>query len=82
MQMLFSLAIFLITIIFSIMGYLIKSKIERLDNDVYGIKSDMKEFKDNYLDRFEKLNNNINNSKIQILEKFHELELHLKNKKL
>jgi len=66
------------TAIVGLVAWLGKSKIDRIDADLKTLKDDMDEFKDNYLDRFEKVNKNINSSKEQILEKFHTLEMSLK----
>lgn len=75
----------LVGIVFGLIAWLGKSKVDRIDTDfkefkedVESIKNEMTEFKENYLDRFEKVNKNINSSKEQIIEKFHALELSLK----
>ena len=70
-------AILIFGIMVSIIGYLGKAKVARMDNDIYGLKVDMKEFKDNYLDRFEKINNNIADSKLEILDHIHKMEIRL-----
>ncbi len=60
--------------------YLLKTKVESLEQRLTNNEDDMVKFKDNYLDRFEKINKNINNSKIEILEKLHAFELHVTEK--
>lgn len=66
---------------FVIIGYLMKNRIEKSELDIKELKEEMSEFKDNYLSRFEKVNNGINSSKLEIIEKIHQLELSVKNKK-
>ncbi len=74
--------------LFAIILYLMKNKIENIEKSIKDVNdksennsAEIQEFKDNYLDRFEKINNNINKSKIEILEKFHSLEMHMINNK-
>lgn len=63
------------TTFFSIAGYLFKSKLEQMEVEINHLRDTQKEIQENYLDRFEKLNRTINSSKLEILEKFHKLEL-------
>jgi archaellum component FlaC len=77
----------LITIIGLIIGFLIKDKINTIEKNMQdlqmkytGLHAEMLEFKDNYLDRFEKINKNISESKLEILKEFHIAEMHLLEK--
>lgn len=69
----------------TLLAYLGKSKVEALEESIKqlwekieSVEAEMAEFRDNYLDRFEKVNHNITESKEQIIEKIHALEM--KNK--
>lgn len=70
-----SVVLFIFNILLGIIAYLLKSKIEAMETDVKNTKSEMKEIKDNYLDRFEKLNKNINDSKIEIVKELSKIYL-------
>lgn len=61
--------------------WLVKDKVSKIEGETKKALDEIREIKDNYLDRFDKVNTNINKSKIEILERFHNLELHLKNGK-
>ncbi len=68
-----------------LIGYLAKTNKERTDRDIETSRQDIKliwleikEFKENYLDRFEKVNTNINASREAILEMFHQLDKRIK----
>lgn len=68
-------AVFNITImiLFGIIGYLYKRNEDRLKE----IELEAKEIKTNYLSRFEMINKNINELKIEILEAVNELKIEI-----
>ena len=61
--------------ILAIIGYLAKNKIETMETELKQIKLDMEDFKMNYLDRFEKVNKTISDSKIEIIKALSDLEI-------
>jgi len=72
-------------IAFIIIGYLMKTKIEKIEKEIEkkgdkieSLEKDMSEFKDNYLSRFERVNESVNNSKLEIIDKIHQLELSIR----
>ncbi len=71
-----------ITTLLAVIGYFAKDKIERMEAELISIRNDVYEFRDNYLDRFEKVNKAVNDSREEIMEKLHHLELTLKNKQV
>ena len=75
MSYLLHISLFIFSTIFGIMGFLIRSKISEMENDIKNLEQQNKEIEENYLDRFDKLNKNINQSKIEILDRFHQFEI-------
>ena len=56
----------------------IEKEIEKKGDKIESLEKDMSEFKDNYLSRFERVNESVNNSKLEIIDKIHQLELSIR----
>lgn len=68
------------SVVVAVIGYLTTDKIQKMEKTISENKREIKEIKENYLDRFEKLNASVLSSKLEILEKFHEVQISLINK--
>ena len=71
----------------ALLGYLLKNRVDKMEKqiddmqkDIVKINHEMQEFKMNYLDRFQKVNSNIADSKLEIIEKLKDLEIKLTHK--
>lgn len=70
----------IIGVIIGVLGYLFRSRLERIERDIEILKKEQQEFKDNYLDRFEKVNKNINDSKLEIMKELNKLYIRIEGK--
>lgn len=73
------------TVVLGTISYLIKSKIDSMEADIEENKTEIKKFKDNYLDRFEKVNKKIEevnktiyDSKIEVIKEISKLAQKIK----
>ena len=67
-------------VIFAVIGFLIKSKISDMETDIKNLQDENKEIVENYIDRFEKLNKNINVRASEIIDRFHAFEIKILEK--
>lgn len=69
-----------IGLVIAVLGFLLKNKIEKMEKDISTNTLEIKEIKENYLDRFEKLNVTVNKRANDLSDKMHELQITLMNK--
>lgn len=65
-----------ITIILGLVAYLYRQSEQKIKD----VENENKEIKDNYLTRFEDVNRNINNLKLEILESLNDLKIQILEK--
>ena len=77
----------LLSLIFSLLLWLLKDKVKQMETELSNTKLLLREnqdkmynFEHNYIDRFEELNKSIFESKLEIIQKIHQLELINKHK--
>lgn len=68
----------IIIILMNVIGFLVREKVKNIETELTEVRNNLYEFKENYLDRFEKVNKNITETKIEIIEKLHAIDLKIK----
>lgn len=62
-------------VVIGILGWLLRNLYSIQDDKIDTMEEELKKIKENYLDRFEKMNNHVTKSKEEIIDKLHALEL-------
>lgn len=65
----------LATCLLAVVGYLAKCRIEKAESELTAVQHEIKEIKGNYLTRFEAVNKNISDSKMEIIKEIHKIEM-------
>lgn len=64
-----------------IIGYMIKEKVKAIEQKNQSNEDEIKTVKENYLDRFEKVNEEISATREQVLEKISEIKIIIAERK-
>ena len=75
-----TLAVFFLTLIFGVIAYLFKGRIERIEADIKAVAQENQSIKTNYTVKFDMLKDSMHDLKVEIIESINRLKEQLNEK--